>query len=370
MKKYILLLLVLVFILCTGCNKQEPVQTEAPTTAPVETTVPPTTEETVPVPELSMGTALIDDTPAILDTLTRDEVVDVVGEYDDDHYVIKTDLGYGLVEKELLRMEGEAPYEAWTGYAYWNAEVYDNFHLAGEPVQQLKQDTEVKVLDDLGYCYVVQVEENCGYMNKSSLARWRSSTGGDGGSHGSGGSKGSTGADGGDISLQFQGGITLLAAIEQSGDVVGQATVLADNTEVVLGYFGRGDEIPVVAEDGFAENWDGYVTVYLDGLYAYVPQMLVQKENAEVYEAWDGYSCWNGVVYDNMYLLGDPIDKLYTNVPVHVIAELENCYLVEVEEITGYMSKDVVSKTRIYSGGGSDDGGGSGGGAEWSPPAL
>lgn len=390
MKKYIIMLLALALLLCVGCKKQEPAPTEAPTTAPVETTVPPTTEETVSIPELNTGTALVDDTPAILNTLMRDDVVDVVGEYDEDHYVIKTEKGYGLVKKELLRLKGEAAYEVWTGYAYWNAEVYDNLHLTGEPAQKLKTNTKVEVLDDLGYCYVVRVEETEGYMNKSRLAKWpfssgggNSGSGGGGSSSGSGGGGGgSTGADGGDISLQFQGNIVLLAAIEQSGDVTGQAAVLADGTEVVLGYFDRGEEIPMVAEDGFAENREGYVTVYLDGLYAYVPQELVLTQEAEVYEAWDGYSRWNGVVYDNFYLLGDPIDKLYTNIKVHVIAELENCYLVEVNDVTGYMSKEVVSQTRISTGGGNSDSGGSGGGgnsggggssgggAEWSPPAL
>lgn len=390
MRKYIIALLVLLLILCAGCKKQESVETEAPTTAPTETTVPPTTEETIPVPELNMGTALVDDTPAILNTLMRDDVVDVVGEYDEGHYVIKTENGYGLVKKELLRLKGEAAYEVWTGYAYWNAEVYDNLHLIGEPAQKLKTNAKVEVLDDLGYCYVVRVEDTGGFMNKSRLAKWpfssgggNSGSGGGGSSSGSGGGGGgSTGADGGDISLQFQGNIVLLAAIEQSGDVTGQAAVLADGTEVVLGYFDRGEEIPMVAEDGFAENREGYVTVYLDGLYAYVPQELVLTQEAEVYEAWDGYSRWNGVVYDNFYLLGDPIDKLYTNVKVHVIAELENCYLVEVNEITGYMSKEVVSQTRISTGRGNSDSGGSGGGgnsggggssgggAEWSPPAL
>lgn len=390
MRKYIIVLLVLLLILCAGCKKQEPAPTEAPTTAPVETTVPPTTEETIPVPELNMGTALVDDTPAILDTLMRDDVVDVVGEYDEDHYVIKTENGYGLVKKELLRLKGEAAYEVWTGYAYWNAEVYDNLHLTGEPAQKLKTNTKVEVLDDLGYCYVVRVEETEGFMNKSRLTKWRipsgggsSDSGGGGSSSGSGGGGGgSTGADGGDISLQVHGNIVLLAAIEQSGDVTGQATILADGTEVVLGYFERGEEIPMVAEDGFAENREGYVTVYLDGLYAYVPQKLVLTQEAEAYEAWDGYSRWNGVVYDNFYLLGDPIDKLYTNVKVHVIAELENCYLVVVNEVTGYMSKDLVSQTRISTGGRNSDSGGSGGGgnsggggssgggAEWSPPAL
>ena len=374
MKKYMIVLLALALVLCAGCAKQESAQTEAPATAPAETTVPPTTEETIPVPELNMGSALVDETPAILDTLMRDDVVDVVGEYDEDHYAIKTDVGYGLVKKELLRMKGETPYEVWTGYAYWNAEVYDNFYLTGEPVQKLKTNTKIEVLDDLGYCYVVRVEETEGFMNKSRLSKWPFSSG-SGSSDSGGGGGGATGADGGDISLQVQGGIVLLAAIEQSGDVTGQAVVLADGTEVVLGYFNGGEEIPMVAEGGFAENREGYVTVYLDGLYAYVPQDLVVTEETEAYEAWDGYSRWNGVVYDNFHLLGDPIDKLYTNVKVHVIAELENCYLVEVDDVTGYMGKDVVSKTRIsVSGGSSDggsyDGGGSSGGAEWSPPAL
>lgn len=382
MKKYVIMLLALAILLCAGCAKQEPVQTEAPTTVPTEpteTTVPPTTEETIPVPEVTMGKVLMDNTPAILDILMRDDTVDVVGEYDEDHYVIKTDLGYGLVKKNLLRLDGEAPYEVWTGYAYWNAEVYDNLYLTGEPVQKLRTNTKIEVLDDVGICYVVRIDDTISFMNKSRLSKWPSSSGGSSSGGGGGGGGGSTGADGGDISLQFQGGITLLAAIEQKGDVTGKAVVLADGTEVILGYFNRSEELPVVAEDGFAENWEGYVTVYLDGLYAYVPQALTQAADAAAYEAWDGYSRWNGVVYDNYHLLGDPIDKLYTNVQVHVVAELENCYVVEVNEVTGYMSKDVVSKTRISTGGGSSNSGGSGGGGssgssggggEWSPPAL
>ena len=385
MKKYILILSLLVLLLCAGCTRQKPTQTEMPAEAPAETEVSPTVAQTVPVPELHMGSALVDDTPAILDTLMRDDVVDVAGAYDKDHYVIKTDLGYGLVKKRLLRLEGEDAYEVWTGYAYWNAEVYDNLHLAGEPVQKLQTNARVEVLDDLGYCYVVRVEETEGFMNRSGLTKWPISSGGSGDSGsggGSGGSGGSAGADGGDISLWFRGGIVPLAAIEQKGDVTGQATVLADGTEVVLGYFDRDEEIPMVAEEGFAEKREGYVAVYLDGLYAYVPQNLVVTGDDKANEAWDGFSRWNGIIYDNFYLLGDPIDRLNTNVKVRVVAELDNCYLVEVNEVTGYMSKETVSKTRIPTGGGNSDSGGtggagnsggsgnSGGAAEWSPPVL
>lgn len=374
MKKYVIALLVLCLVLC-GCSELIPTRTTvssqdagqaaatvAPTetTLPTETTVPPTTEATIPAPALKWGTAMVDDTPAILKLLMRGDIVDVVGEFDDDYYVIKTEAGYGLVEKELLRKDGEAAFQVWTGYAFYLAEFYENFRLTGEPVKKLYQNTAVEVLDDLGWSYVVRVDNTVGYMKKAQVSQRPFYSGGGGSSSG-----GSTGADGGDITMQFQGGVMLLAAIQQEGDVTGQATVLADGVEVVLGFFNRGEQVPMVAEDGFAKNWDGYVTVYLNGLYAYVPEALVLVEG-KTYEAWDGYSYWNGVVYDNYYLLGDPIDKLYTNVQVHVIAELENCYLVEVNGTTGYMGKDLVSHSRIPTGGET----GSGTGEEWSPPVL
>lgn len=363
MRKYMLLLLALALLLCTGCGQQDPVsqpaaptvqpaQTEAPTTAPApEATNPPATEETAPVPALTTGTALVSHAPAILDVLMRDEIVDVVGMYGDDHYVIKTAFGYGLVQEELLRLDGEAPYEAWTGYAKRNAKVYGNYRFLGEPVQTLKQNTQVEVLDDLGYCCVVRVDGAVRFMNAEELSKKKISSD-------------STGADGGDISLQNQGGVYLLAAIEQSGTVTGKAVVLADGTEVVLGYFYRGEEVPMVAEAGFAPDWDGYVTVYMNGLYAYVPQALVLPEGATPYTAWDGYSKSSSKVYDNFYLLGEPFDKLSTNTKVHVLAEMYDCYLAEINGITCYIDRDSVSKNKISKEDNKSDD------AEWSPPAM
>jgi hypothetical protein len=82
-----------------------PPETTAETT--VETTLPPeTTEETIPVPQTPCGTARVHNTPAVLSTRMRGDQVDVVGEYDENHYVIKTAEGYGLVRKELIRLEG------------------------------------------------------------------------------------------------------------------------------------------------------------------------------------------------------------------------------------------------------------------------
>ena len=378
MKKVLLITLVLVLALSSGCTK-EPLLTETvPETTISETIVPETTEETIPVPHLTYGIAEVDGVPAIISLRMRGDVVDIVDSYDEKHYVIKTEQGYGLVEKNLVRTADTVAYEAWTGYAQYNAELYDNFYLTGEPMQKLATNTKMEVLDDLGYCYVVKVDHIPGFVRTESVSKWQIQPygGGDSGGGISGGGQ-SGGADGGDIYLQYQGSVVFLSAIHQEGEVSGQATVLADNTPVILGFFDRNDEIPVVAEDGFAEPWDNHVVAYMGGLYAYVPENLLRMEGDMAYEQWDGYSRYNTPVYDNYYLMGSPVDKLNTNTQVRVLHELENCYMVETDELTGFVEKDNVSETKIYTGGGGYDNGGSyggagggGGGEEWSPPAL
>lgn len=387
MKRIALVLLCLVLLLTAGCAKQEPVATtEAttqPITAPTETTAPPTE----PLPQTAEATILADHVPAILSILSRGDTVDVVGEFDDEHYVIKTELGYGLVEKYLLAMPDDEAYEAWTGYSRWNRNVYDNYRMTGTPIQVLKTNTKIEVLDDLGGCCVVKVEDVTGFMKLEDISknpiRSQSSSGGDGGSSGGSGGDGSSsgggsgGQDGGDISLHFNGGIVLLSAITQEGSVTGQATVRADGTEVVLGYFDREETAQVVVESGFAEDWEGYATVMMDDLYAHVPETLIQRKAEEAYAQWDGFAKYNTMFYDNFYLQGEG-KRLNTNTAIHVVADLDTCYLVTVDESFGYVAKTMVSEKRIVSkkapvesgGGSGSSGGGGGGGQEWSDPVL
>lgn len=385
MKRIALVLLCLVLLLTAGCAKQESAATtEAttqPTTAPTETTAPPTE----PLPQTEEAIILADQVPAILSILSRDDTVDVVGEYDEEHYVIKTELGYGLVEKQLLAMPDDEAYEAWTGYSRWNRNVYDNYRLSGTPIQVLKTNTKIEVLDDLGGCLVVKVEDVTGFMKLEDISkspiRSQSSGGGDGGSRGGsgggGGSSGGGGQDGGDISLRFYGGIVLLSAITQEGSVTGLATVRADGTEVVLGFFDREETAQVVVESGFAEDWEGYATVMMDDLYAHVPEALIQRKGEEAYAQWDGFAKYNTMFYDNFYLQGEG-KRLKTNTAIHVLADLDTCYLVTVEESIGYVAKTMVSEKRIVfreapaesGGGGGGNSGGGGGGQEWSDPVL
>lgn len=379
MKRIALILLCLILLLTTGCAKQEPaVSTEAttqPTTAPMETTAPPTE----PLPQTEEATILADHVPAILSILSRGDTVDVVGEYDEEHYVIKTELGYGLVGKNLLAMPGAEAYEAWTGYSRWNRNVYDNYRLTGTPIQVLKTNTKIEVLDDLGGCYVVKVEDITGFMKLEDISKSviRAQSSDDDGGSGGGGSSGGGGGgqDGGDISLQFHGGIVLLSAITQEGSVTGKATVRADGTEVVLGFFDREEPVQVVVEAGLAEDWEGYATVMMDDLYAHVPETLIQRKGEEPYAQWDGFAKYKTLFYDNFYLRGEG-KRLNTNTAIHVVADLDTCYLVSVEGSLGYVSKTMVSQTKIVTrstqteddGGGGSSGGG--GGQEWSDPVL
>lgn len=396
MKKFWILLMICILMLTAGCNQNaettveptaEPATeavaapatepaTEAPTEAATEATLPPEpTEAPVLTPTTILGIIKAENTPAVLSFKMRGDQVDVVGEYDDEHYVIKTEEGYGLVRKELIQLESEASYETWTGYARRNAEFYTDRYLTGEPAQKLSTNSKVTVLADLGYCYMVEREEAIGFIKTEQVSKRRITTGGSGGSSSGGSSSG--GQDGGDITLSYYGSVQLLSAIDQTGEVTGTGIILVDGTEVVLGYFDRGDEIDVVVEHDTAENKEGYYTVYLKGLFAWVEEDLIHIDGEEtMYEAWEGYSRNKAEVYDNFHMIRTPLNTLKTNKKVLVVEELEDCYMVEVDDVIGFMAKDKVSKTRIKtggtggSGGSGSSGGSSGGSVEWTPPVL
>jgi len=373
MKKKILiivisvLLLVLVGLLLIIATRREAAP-EPTVTQPPVTTAPPTeaptepTETEPPVPETVSGKAIADRTEVMLMLLARDTAVDIVGEYEEDYYIIATEQGFGLIEKQLVRLEGETPNEAWTGYAVSNAKVYTNYHLLSEAEQTLSMNTEVHVLEDLETCLVVQLESGIRYMSLDDVSRiyLRPAPSGGGGSSG--------GADGGDISLSARGGATFLSNfIEQSGEVTGKGTVLVDDAEVLLGWFEKDDEIAIVNEEGFSEPKEGWLAVYLGEFYGYIRENLVYTEDQEVYAEWAGFAYSQAALYDNYYLSGEPVNKLKANTELQVLWDLGNCYQVRVDETIGYMMKDQVSESYInYSSGG---GGGNSGG-DWTPPAM
>ena len=357
MKKWMTILLAALLLLIAGCipQQQDPTEPTVPeTTIPAteepteEPTVEPTEEPTEPVPDCINAVIQVDNAPAVLTLLNRGDSVDIVGEHDEDHYVVKTESGYGLIEKQLLRMSGEEAYTVWTGYTHGGAPMYGNYQLSGEAVRRLNLNTQVEVLDELKYCYVVNYGETVGYMAKGQVSRNKIQYSGGG-------------ADGGDISLGF-GGIVTLSTVEQSGDVTGTAEVLADGTQVILGYFDREGLAPVVAEEGFAPDWDGYYTLYLNGLYAYLPRNLALLDGEAPYEQWSGFTGNSGAVYESFLLLGDR-KNVNVNTSVTILWDGREFYVVSINDTIGYMAKDKVSPNRYATGGG-------GGGGDWTPPIM
>lgn len=370
--KRILIILLCLSLLLAGCGKKtpDPMETvKVPETAPAttqepteETTAPTETEP--PVPETISGTALADRSYVVAKTLDRGDTVEVVGAYDETFCIVKTELGYGLMETCLIRPEGAKPYEPWTGYALYNARLFNNYHLLPDGAQTLTLNTQIQVLEDMGSWMVVQYEDSIGYMLASEVSKYyiQPSTGGGGGG-------GTGGADGGDIVLGNWGGVMGLSTfIPQEGDVSGMGTVLVNEAEIILGWFDRGDIAAIVNEEGFVEEKEGWYAVYHQGLYGYVRQELIRREGEEAYSEWDGFAQYQAPVYDNYYLSGEPMTKLTANAGVHILEDLGNCYLVISGENTGYMAKETVSQSFINYGGGGNTGGNSGG--DWTPPAM
>ena len=337
MKRKMLLLLILVALLLSACRKKPQEETLPPQTMP-ETTAPVETG-----PELEYMTAQINGIPAVLETFSRGDTLNVVQAFDERHYVVKLETGYGLVEQNLVRLEEEGTYEAWTGYATHKAELYDNYRLAGDPVKQLASNTKVQVLDDLGWCVLVEHEGSTGYMKQELLTR--STHNGSGAGKTPAGSEAPSGAgqDGGEISLHQSPRLTLLATVApQKGNPRGRATVLADGTDVVLGYFDRGDRIPVLKDTVDADR----LTVYLDGLHAAVSGEYLCTQARQTYQIWEGRSKHGAQIYEDFWMLGSPVDRLNADVEITVLQELENCYLVEAGEVTGYLAKDMVTPVK------------------------
>ena len=359
MKKLAIFLLIAVMLLAVGCEKNDVAPTVPATTAPTtEATTEPTTEPTTvatteiptePIPQCTGATVQAADAPAILMLLNRGDTVDVVKEYDEGHYMVKVGSLYGLVEKQLLRLSGEAAYATWKGYARSNAPLYGNYLLTGKALQNLNQNKQVEILEDLKYCYMVKVGDTIGFMAQDKVSKsYIQSSGGS--------------ADGGDISLR-SGGVVTLSGVVQSGEATGTAEVLVDGAQLILDYFDREERVDVVAEEGFAPIWDGYYTLYMNGLYAYLPQNMALLDGATPYAQWNGYASHSARRYDNALLRGDG-KSVTVNTAVTVLWDGGDFYVVNIDGAICYMATSQIGTSKFSTGGGNS------GGGDWTPPAM
>lgn len=382
MKKVIALSLALMILVSmASCGKKA--DETVPATTVSETTEAPAaaeaTEPTTPAlqePVWEPGIVRAGYGEAVYRTFAAGTQLKVIGQFKT-HYVVQQEDVDLLVHKEMLRMESAEAFESWNGYSKSGTEVFDNPYMRGEPIANLKLNTQVTVLESNGGWAYIEWEEGKGYVKADMLSKWRiSSSGGSG--NGSGGSGGRNN-DGTDVPIgsltaaedAFQPKIQLLGAYygpEMEKDFEsGMATVLADKTEGYICLLVRSDEVKVTAcDDNTATIWLG------EDLFAQIPRFLVRLEGDADYESWTGYSRWNGMIYEE-YRMDTEKGKLSTNNQVTVLDEVNGCYVVEYEGQIGYMEPSRVSEKKIVSNpGNGGDGGGSGGGSgsTWTPPKL
>ena len=141
-------------------------------------------------------------------------------------------------------------------------------------------------------------------------------------------------------------------------------TIQGDNIPAILCLLKKGDLLEVT---GYAD--ETHATVTVGDAVGTVEKDLLRFAGDAPYESWTAYARWGTALYGSYKLTGEPSETLKTNTELTILDELENCYLVQAGEDTGYIAKKQASKWRITSkpktdggssGGGSSSGGGGG----------
>lgn len=135
-----------------------------------------------------------------------------------------------------------------------------------------------------------------------------------------------------------------------------EGTIQGIHIPAILSFPQRGDIVQVT---GYPDEATAIVTVGdAQGSFA---KVLLRFDSDESYEAWQAYAKYNTRVFEGYTLVGEPLATLKTNTQMTVLDDLGECYLVQTEDLTGYIAKTQASKWRIKSSGSSGSGSGSGG---------
>ena len=134
-----------------------------------------------------------------------------------------------------------------------------------------------------------------------------------------------------------------------------EGTIQGIHIPAILSFPQRGDIVQVT---GYPDEATATVTVGdAQGSFA---KVLLRFDSEESYEAWQAYAKYNTRIFEGYTLVGDPLATLKTNTQMTVLDDLGECYLVQTEDLTGYIAKTQASKWRIK-GSSSSSGSGSGG---------
>ena len=134
-------------------------------------------------------------------------------------------------------------------------------------------------------------------------------------------------------------------------------TIQGDKIPAILCLLKKGDLVEVT---GYAD--EGSATVTIGDAVGTVEKELLRFAGDGPYESWTAYARYNTALYGSYKMTGEAAKTLKTNTELTILDELENCYLVQTGEDTGYIAKAQASKWRITSKPKTDDGDSSGGG--------
>lgn len=134
-----------------------------------------------------------------------------------------------------------------------------------------------------------------------------------------------------------------------------EGTIQGVHIPAILSFPQRGDIVQVT---GYPDEATATVTV--GDAQGSLAKVLLRFDSEESYEAWQAYAKYNTQVFEGYTLVGEPLATLKTNTQMTVLDDLGECYLVQTEDLTGYIAKTQASKWRIK-GSSSSSGSGSGG---------
>lgn len=133
-----------------------------------------------------------------------------------------------------------------------------------------------------------------------------------------------------------------------------EGTIQGIHIPAILSFPQRGDIVQVT---GYPDEATATVTV--GDAQGSLAKVLLRFDSEESYEAWQAYAKYNTQVFEGYTLVGEPLATLKTNTQMTVLDDLGECYLVQTEDLTGYIAKTQASKWRIKS---SSSGSGTGSG--------
>jgi len=403
MKK--LLGIIAITLLISGCSKKEISNKEI--------------EELTDKFTYTTGKCLVDDCLIIFTNFKRGDLVEILSE-DDTYYYIDNNGIELAVEKEYIKTS-DNEFKSYTAYTYAGAILVDNIFDQNK-IETYSLNDEIEVIDEFKKWAIVKIDDGYGYILLSKISKNKIVIKKEepvvtpqytpdysydyGGGSSSGGSSGGGSApapseppvtpsvDGEDMELMsYHFGYSYIKLLDSEEF---KSYIIVDGVIAYLGKLNRNDVVKVLNSD------EGYSEILINGRKAKIENKYVRLDSEVDFLTFDLYTRKYAKIYSN-FKLSDEIKTCGLNDELKVLDEIDNIYVVEIDNGYGYIAKSQTSKSKIveyvapkvdpvpvepsydYSGGGSSGGGSSGGGSssggssapapsesseEWTEPVL